>query len=121
MKMFSGEGPEDLLKLLRGLAGQDEDSRTVLEELPMKPNWEKLFTEFKELCDKEEEIKAKRDTVKKLFWSTIEHETGLYRNNMKCDLDRGIIIVYATEDDKKKMNASFFRKKDTKKEEKNDK
>ena len=112
---FDDGPPDDLLSFIKGLAdslGNDKSSRVVLKEIEAKPEWRSIADEFVEALKESEELKKKAKSLQNLFWSTIERETGYFKDNMYYDGNRDIVVVYATDDDKKRMNAEFFKKKD---------
>lgn len=114
MKMIGfggGELPEELAKLLGKLTGDDDEDEVFVREFDAKPEWVAMFNEHQEACQESNRLREKADSIKKLFWATIEKETGLYNNNMKFDVKTHKIKVVANEEDKKKMNAEFFKKK----------
>ena len=112
---FDDGPPDDLISFIKGLTdsiGNDKSSRVVLKEIEATPEWRSIADEFVEALKQSEELKKKAKSLQNLFWSTIERETGHFKDNMYYDGNRDIVVVYATDDDKKKLNASFFKKKD---------
>ena len=112
---FDDGPPDDLISFIKGLAdsiGSDKSSRVVLKEIEANPAWRSIADEFVEALKQSEELKKKAKSLQNLFWSTIERETGYFKDNMYYDGNRDIVVVYATDDDKKKLNASFFKKDD---------
>lgn len=115
--LFAG-GPEDLLNFIKKLTGEDDDHGVVFKEIPMETKWREIMEKHDSLRDEGKRLQAQAASLKKLFWSTVENDTGFYENHIHYDREKDMLIVYATDEDQKKMNASLFNREGEGKEKK---
>ena len=90
----------DLLNLLREIKkrASDED-KTELKRIPLTQEYRELWDQYVEARKQYKLYEEKSSTFRKLFWSKVEADTGLYGKDMTCQYEDDEIIVWADEED----------------------
>lgn len=98
---FEG-GMNDFLKMLKGLAGEDLDKSKIIKTVPATKEWKKMWQEYSELFEQAQLLDKKADSVRRLFWSTVEKDMDDYTHTHSYNEDTDEVEVYENQFDKAK-------------------
>lgn len=61
------------LELIR----DDEDGK-VIKTIPMKKEWQEKWDKLEAATEELKQADKKKDSLKRIFWGTVEEDTGIY-------------------------------------------
>lgn len=71
----------------------EHENRKVIKTIPMKKEWREKFEALQEARKEEGEAEKKRKSLHRIFWASVEEDTGIYQS-MEVNDDMSEITVF---------------------------